>query len=177
MPKFTCAHTENNKNYRVWLLCELKWFEARTIAVVQSVTKSCQTLCDPVDGSTPGFPVLHCLLEFGEMHVHWVGDAIQPSCPSSWPSPPAFHSSPASGSFLMSWLFTSGGQSSSICPSNEYSGLISFRIDWFDLLSIQGTFKSLLQHHSPKHQFFGTQPSLWPNSHIHMWLVEKYYID
>ena len=66
------------------------------------------------------------------------------------------------------WSFTF-----SISPSNEYSGLISSRIDWFDLLSVQGTLKSLLQHHSSKHQFFGTQPSLWPNSHIHTRLLEK----
>ena len=55
----------------------------------------------------------------------------------------------------------------SISPSNDCSGLISFRIDWFDLLAVQGTLKSLPQHHSSKHQFFGTQLSLWSNSHIH----------
>ena len=55
----------------------------------------------------------------------------------------------------------------SISPSNEYSGLISFRIDWFDLLAVQGTLKSLLQHHNSKHQFFGAHLSLWSNSHIH----------
>ena len=86
-------------------------------------------------------------------------------------------SSPASGSFQMSWFFTSHGQSLSISPSNGYLGLISFRIDLFDLLIVQGTFRSLLQHHSSKHQFFSTQPSLWPNSHIHTWLLKKYYID
>ena len=62
----------------------------------------------------------------------------------------------------------------SINTSNEYSGLISFRIDWFDLLEVQGTLKSLLQHHSCwRHQFFSTQPFLWSNSHIHAWLLEK----
>ena len=61
----------------------------------------------------------------------------------------------------------------SICPSKEYSGLISFRMDWFDLLEGQGTLKSLLQHHSSKHQFFSAQLSLWSNSHIHTWLLEK----
>ena len=61
----------------------------------------------------------------------------------------------------------------SISPSKEYSGLIFFRIDWFDLLAVQGTLKSLLQQHSPKHQFFRAQPSLWSNSHIHIWLLEK----
>ena len=55
----------------------------------------------------------------------------------------------------------------SISPSNKYSGLISFRIDWFDLLAVKGTLKSLLKHHSQKHQLFDTQPSLWSNSHIH----------
>ena len=62
----------------------------------------------------------------------------------------------------------------SFCPSNEYSGLISFRIDWFDLLDVQGTLKSLLQHHSlQKHHFFDAQPSLWSRSCIHTWLLEK----
>ena len=60
----------------------------------------------------------------------------------------------------------------SISPSNEYSGLIFFRIDQFDL-AVQGTLKSLLQHTVWKHQFFGTQPSVWSNSHIHTWLLEK----
>ena len=60
----------------------------------------------------------------------------------------------------------------SISPSNEYSGLISFRMDWLDLLAVQGTLKSLLQHHSSKHQFFSTQLSLWSNSHIHTWPLE-----
>ena len=63
----------------------------------------------------------------------------------------------------------------SISPSNEYSGLISFRIDWFDLLAVQGTLKSLLLTTVQKHQFFGAQPSLWSNSHIHTWLLEKLY--
>ena len=61
----------------------------------------------------------------------------------------------------------------SISPSNEYSGLISFRINWFALLAVQGTLKSLLQLHNSKHQFFGTQPSLWSNSYICTWLLEK----
>ena len=61
----------------------------------------------------------------------------------------------------------------SISPSNEYSGLISFRIDWFDLLAVQGTLKSLLQHQSSKHQFFRAQLSLYSNSHIHTWLLKK----
>ena len=105
-----------------------------------------------MDCSTPGFPVHHQLLELAQTHVHQVGDAIQPTHPLSRPSPPAF---PESGPFPVSQFFTSGSQSigasaSPISPSNEYSGLISFRMDWFDLLAVQETVKSLLQHYSSK---------------------------
>ena len=118
-----------------------------------SVAQSCPTLCDSMDSSTPGFPVHHQLLELAQTHVHQVGDDIQQSHPLS--SSSCLQSFPAWGSFLMSQLFTSGGQSIrefsfSISPSNEYSGLISFRTDWFDLLAVQGTLKSLLQYHSSK---------------------------
>ena len=92
------------------------------------------------------FPILHHLPEFAQTHVYWVSNAIQPSHPLLSPSP-AFNLSQHQG------LFISGGNWSfnfSISPSNEYSGLISFRIDWFDLLAVQGTLKSLLQHHSLK---------------------------
>ena len=96
-----------------------------------SVTQSFLTFCDPMDFSTPGFPVLHYLLEFAQTHVHWVGDAIQ----SSHPLLPLLllQSCSASGSFPMSQLFESGGQSTgtSASASNEYSGLISFiRLVW-----------------------------------------------
>ena len=107
------------------------------------------TLCDR---SMPGFPALHYLPEFAWTHVHRVCDAIQPSHPLSPPSP-AFNLSRPLGSFPMSRCFPSGGQkywSFSFSPSNEYLGLISFRIDWFDLLAVQGTLKSLLHHHSLK---------------------------
>ena len=103
-----------------------------------------------MDCSTPGFPVLHYLLEFAQTHVRWVGDALQPSHPLLTPSPPTFNLSEHLSLFPMSQLFESGGQSigaSSISPSNAYWRLISFRIDWFDLLAVQRTFKSLLQHH------------------------------
>ena len=116
--------------------------------------QSCLTLCNPMDCSTPGFPVHHQLLKLAESHVHRVSDAIQPSHPQSSPSPPAFNLSQyqvfSSESVLCIrwpkyWSF-----SFSISPTNEYSGLISLRIDWFDLLEVQGTLKSLLQHHSSK---------------------------
>ena len=92
--------------------------------------------------------------ELAQTHVHRVSDAIQPSHPLSSPSP-AFNLSHHQGFFLMSWFFASDGQSTgsfsfSISPSNEYSGLLSFRIDWFDLLAVQGTLKSFLQNQSSK---------------------------
>ena len=101
------------------------------------------------------FPVLYCLPEHAQTHFHWFSDAIQPSHPLSTPVSSCLQSFPASSSFWMSWLFTSGGQSIGVCvlcecdsfsisPSNEYPGLISFRMDWLDLLAVQGTLKSLL---------------------------------
>ena len=119
-----------------------------------SVAQSCLTLCDSMNCSMPGFPVLHYLLEFAQTHVRRVGDAIQPSHPLSSPSPPALNLSSTrvfcneSALHIMwpkYWSF-----SFSISPSSEYSGLISFRMDWLDILSGQGTLKSLLQHHSSK---------------------------
>ena len=119
-----------------------------------SVAQLCLTLCDPMGCSMPGFPVCHQLLELVQTYSHQVGDVTQPSHHLSSPSPPAFNLFPASGSFLKSvlcikwpkyWSF-----SFSISPSNEYSGLISFRINWLDLLAVQVTFENLLQHHSSK---------------------------
>ena len=114
----------------------------------------CVWLCDPLDHSTPGFPVHYQIPELAQAHVHWIGDAIQQSHPLSSPSPPAFNLSQHQGlsdelalctRWPKYWSF-----SFNINPSNDYSGLISFRSDWFDLLSVQGTLKSLLQHHSSK---------------------------
>ena len=109
-----------------------------------------------MDCSTPGLPVHHQLPEIAQTHVYRVGDAIQSShlifcCPllflsSVFPSIRVFSSeSVLHTRWPKYWSF-----SFSISPTNEYSGLISFRIDWFDLLAVQGTFKSLLQHHSSK---------------------------
>ena len=112
-----------------------------------SVTQLCLTLWDPMYCSTPGFPVHHQLPELAQTRVHWVGDAIQPSHPLLFPPPPAFNLSQDQG--LFQWG-SSLHQVFSISPSNEYSGLISFRMDWLYLLAVQGTLKSLLQHHSSK---------------------------
>ena len=107
-----------------------------------------------MDCNMPDFPVFH-YFEFAQTHVHWVGDAIQPPHPLSSPSPPALKLSQHQGLFQWVNFFASGDQSigvsaSSIIPSNEYSGLISLRIDWLDLLAVQGTIKSLLQQHNWK---------------------------
>ena len=107
-----------------------------------------------MDCSMPGLPVHHQYPEFTQTHVHWISDAVQLSHPLLSPSPPAFNL-PASWPFQMSHFFNIRWSkywsfSFSINPSNEYSGLISSRMDWLDLLSVQGTFKSLLQHHSSK---------------------------
>ena len=107
------------------------------------------TLCDPMDCSTPGFPPHHQLLELAQTHVHWVSHVIQLSHPLSSPSPPAFRVFSNESVLCVRWP-KYWSFSFSISPSNEYSGLISFRIDWFGLLAVQGTLKSLLQHHSSK---------------------------
>ena len=105
----------------------------------------------------PGFPVHHQLLELTQTPVHRVSDAIQPSHPLSSPSPPIFNLSQHRGLFqLVSSLHQVAkvlelqSFGFSISPSNEYSGLISFRMDWLDLLAVQGTLRHLLQHHSSK---------------------------
>ena len=108
-----------------------------------SVAKLCLTLCDPMDFSTPGFPVLHYLSEFAQ--THGVGDAIQPFHPLSSPSPPALNPSQNEGLFH-EWALRIRWPkywSFSFSLSNEYSGLISPRIDWFDLLAAPGTLKSI----------------------------------
>ena len=120
-----------------------------------SVAQLCLTLCDPMDCSTPGLHVLYHLPEFAQTHVHWVGDTIQPSYPLLSPSPPTFNLSQHQGLFEWSvlqirWPKYYWSFSFNISPFNEYSGLISFRMDWLDLLAVQETLKSLLRHHSSK---------------------------
>ena len=122
---------------------------------LRSVAQSCPTLCNPRDCSTPDFPVHHHLPELAQTYVCQVGDAIQPSHPLLSPSPPAFNPSQPQGLFPMSQFFASSGQRIGASASVsilavKYSGLISFRMDWLDLLAIQGTLKSLLQYQSPK---------------------------
>ncbi|CAI9151155.1 unnamed protein product [Rangifer tarandus platyrhynchus] len=108
--------------------------------------------------STPGLPVHHQLPESTQTYIHCVSDAIQPSHPLSSPSPPALNLYPirvfSNESALCIrwpkyWSFTFN-----ISPSNEHPGLISFKMDWLDLLAVQGTLKNLLQHHSSKASIF-----------------------
>ena len=118
-----------------------------------SVAQSCPTLCDPMNRSTPGLPVHHQLPEFTQTHVHRVSDAIQPSHPLSSPSPPPpippsirvfSNESTLRMRWPKYWSF-----SFSMSPSKEHPGLI-FRMDWLALIEVQGTLRSLLQHHSSK---------------------------
>ena len=105
-----------------------------------------------MDCSMPGLSVLHYHPEFAQTHVHWASDVIQPSHALSFPSPQLLNLFPASGFFLLNQFFTLDGQSigASASASFEYSRLISFRIDWVDLLEVQGTLKSLRQHRNLK---------------------------
>ena len=135
------------------------------------VSQSCPTLCNLMDCSTQGFPVLHYLPELAQTHVHLFSDAIQPSCPLSSPSPHAFNLSQhqifSNESALhirwpKHWSF-----SFSISPdADEYAELVSLRIDWLDL-AIKGLSRVFSNTTVQKHQFFGAQLSLWSNSHIH----------
>ena len=118
------------------------------------VAQSCLTLCNPMNCSTPGLPVHHQLPESTQTHVHWVSDAIQPSHPllSTFLPPSIFPSirifSNESALHIRWPKYYSF--SFNISPCNEQPGLISFRMDWLDLLAVQGTLKSLLQHHCSK---------------------------
>ena len=129
-------------------------FLVDTIHQFSSLTQSCPTLCDPMNRSMPGISVHHHLLESTQTHVHRVGDAIQPShplspllfLPSIFPSIRVFSNESALRiRWPKYWSF-----SFNISPANEHPGQVSFRMDWLDLLAVQGTLKSLLQHHSSK---------------------------
>ena len=125
----------------------LKIFVLHILSVqFSSVALSCPTLCDPMNHSMPGLPVHHQLPEFTQTHVHWVSDATQPSHPLSSPSPPDRNLSQHQG--LFQWV-NSSHQVAKVLDF-QLLHLISFRMDWLDLLAVQGTLKSLLQHHSSK---------------------------
>ena len=122
-------------------------------------------------------PCYHQLPELTQTHVHWVGDAIQPSHPLLSLSPPALNLSQHQG--LFQWVSSSHKVAKVLEFQLQHQFFqwifrVNFLSDWwFDLLAVQGTLKSLLQHHSLKDKFFCTQPSLWSYSHILMWLLQK----
>ena len=139
---------------------------------VSLVTQSCPTLWDPIDCSTPGFPVHLQLLELTQTHIYWVSNAIQPSHPLSSLFPPTLKSFPASGSFPMSQFFSSGGQnigvsaSASVLPTNIKDWFPLKWTGWISLLS-KGLSRVFSNTRVQKHQLFSVQFSLQSNSHIH----------
>ena len=149
------------RNWEVLVICLLGCFSLKdSYHSLQSTLSSAQFSRSVVSNSLwphepqqPGLPAHHQLPEFTQTHVHCVGDVIQPSHPLSSPSPPALNLSQQQGSnesvlrirWPKYWSF-----SLNISPSNEHPGVISFRMDWLDFLALQGTLKSLLQHHSSK---------------------------
>ena len=142
-----------------------------------SVAQSCPTLCDPMNHSTPGLPVRHHLPEFSQTHIHRVSDAIQPSHPLSSPSPPA--PNPSQHQSLFQWV-NSLHEVAKVLEFQlqhhslqEIPGLISFRMDWLDLLAVKGLSRVFSNTMVQKHQFFRAQPSSQSNSHIHKWPREK----
>ena len=144
-------------------ICLLKAFS--------SVAQSYLTLCDPMNRSTPGFPVHHQLLEFTHTHIHRVSDAIPHLilCHPLLllpPVPPSIRVFSSESTLLMRWP-KYWSFSFSIIPSKEIPGLISFRMDWLDLLAVQGLSRVFSSTTVQKHQFFGSQPSSQSNSHIH----------
>ena len=143
-----------------------------------SVAQLCSTLCNPMDYGTPGFPVLHQLQELAQTPVRRVSDAIQlsPILSSVVPFSSYLQSFPASGSFLMSQFFTSGGQGIGVSASALLMNIQDwFPLGWTGLISLQsrGLLRVFSTTTAQKHEFFGVQYSLWSNSHIRTWLLEK----
>ena len=147
---------------------------------LSSVAQSCPTLCDPMDCSIPGLPVHHQLPEFTQTHVHWVGDAIQPSHPLSSPSPPTFNLSQHQG--LFQW----------VSSSHQVAKVLEFQLQllpvntqdwpplgWTGWISLQSKGLSRVFSNTTvqKHQFFGTQLSSQSNSHIHTWPKKNHSLD
>ena len=167
--KYTRVHSVSLvcfKPYGRWLHKSFFILPFRLIISVQfsTVAQSCSTLFDPMDCSTPSLPIHHQLPELTQIHVHQVSEAIQPSRPLLSPSSPAFNLSQHQG--LFQWVSSSHqvakvlGFSLSITPSNEYSGLIAFRMDgWISLMS-KGLSRVFSNTTVQKHQFFGAQLSL-----------------
>ena len=164
MPKnpFNCLKVIGRGWSKIGLTLEVQFSSVQLLSHVR--------LCNCMDCSKPGFPVHHQLPEFTQTHVHWVDDAIQPSHPLASPSPTAFNLFQHQG--LFKWVSFSHHEakvfefqflsfSFNISPSKEYSELISFRMDWLDILAVQGTLKSLSQHHSSKASILQCSAFFW----------------
>ena len=156
--------------YGTTLTSTHSYWKKHSIDSFNSVSQSCPTLCEPMDCSTPGLPVHHQLPETKLMSIQ----SVMPSnhlillrplhlLPSIFPSiRVSSNESVLHFRWPKYWSFRFN-----ISPSNEHSGLISFRMDWLDLLAVQGTLRVFSNTTVQKHQFFGTQLSLESNSHIH----------
>ena len=145
-------------------------------AVVQWLSRV--QLCNPMNCTTPGFPVLHCLPEFAQTHVHWASDAIQLSPPlSPTSSPPVLSLSQHQGLFQWAdYLHLVAKVLEFQLQHQSFQWIFridSFRIDWFDLLAVQGTLKSLLQHHNSKASILPHLAFFMVHSHICTWLLKK----
>ena len=156
----------------------LQWIRQSGMSCYCSVSQSCQTLCDSMDCSMPGFPVIYHLPEFGQTHVHRVSDAFQPTRPLSSSSPPAFYLFQHQS--LLQWMSSSHQVakvlkfhfSTSVLPVN-ISDLFPLGLTGWISLQFKGLSRVFSNITAKKHQFFGAQPSLWSNSHIHTWLLEN----
>ena len=159
-------------------LHSLLFITSLALDLFSSVTQSCPTLCDPMNHSTPGLPVHHQLPEFTQTHVHQVGDAIQPSHPLSFPSPPA--PNPSQHQSLFQWVNSSHGVEKVL----EFQLLVTFLpkksqgwspSEWTGCISLQSKGLSRVFSNTTvqKHQFFSSQLSSQSNSHIHTWPLEK----
>ena len=169
-PPALCTYKVTDRGHVFTMSRTEPWAAAAVIAQL------CPTVCDPMECSTSGFPILQHLPEFAQTHVHWVmpSNYLILYCPLLlllliFPSIRVFSNQLALCiRWPKYWRF-----SFSISPSNEYSGLISFRIDWFDLLVSRGLSRVFSNTTVQKHQFFSAQLSLWSKPHIHTWLLEK----
>ena len=140
------------------------------------VMNSCLTICDLMDCSSPGLPVPYYCPKFAQTHVCWVGDAIQQSHPLSFPFSSCPQSFLKSESFPMGWLFASGGQSigaSVLVPSRNIQDWCPVGLTGLISLQSKGLSRVFSDIAIQKHQFFGTQPSLWSSTHIYTWLLDS----
>ena len=172
---FRCKAVKYNvstSDFLNWNIVDIFTISSVQFSSVQSssVAQSSTTLCDPMNRSMLGLPVHQQLPESTQTDIHRVGDAIQP--PLLPPIPPSIRVFSNESTLCMRWP-KNWSFRVSIILSKEHPGLISFRMDCLDLLAVQGTLESLLQHHSSKASIFGAQLSSQSDSHIHTWPPEK----